>query len=96
MVGLNIQISSLINNNELNLEVEIFPLTSNQLVIKTGIPTNCEIYLNNALGQTLFTSNIVLSAGKNPVTIPAISKGIYWITLKTSQNIITKSFLFNP
>jgi PKD repeat protein len=57
--------------------------------------SNCQLIINNALGQVTYSSDIAINSGANkfPVDISGLASGVYFLSLQNGKDVITTKFV---
>jgi hypothetical protein len=79
-------------NQPTEQHLSIYPNPSKGTFTVSGMTDDCEITIFNAHGKELFTMSLILPAEIDLSTQP---KGIYFISIKTDNNIFVKKVILN-
>lgn len=80
-----------IGENDRNA-IQIYPNPNNgNFNLKIGIIT-AEITINNILGETIYSTK---ATGMTEITIPNLSSGTYFVTIDSSQDLVTQKMIIS-
>jgi len=87
-----------IHENSFFKDFNIYPNPTNQSVnitLTTAISTNANLIIYDLLGKAIYTENININTSQynHKVDVSTFGKGIYFITLKTDNNSISKKLI---